>query len=359
MFYLLLTRKIIYLDPGVYSIELNGAAGGIGCAGGEMKSDGGNGATIKANFNFPSRTKVIFDVGTKPNTNCRKKNNGGLPYGGNGGKDLGFIGNGNDNPGGGGGLTGMSFDGSSYVMIAGAGSGGAYTVNGSPAGGCFTYDYMQRSRCNEYYYKVVDNFGSLEKKTDNSYRTSSHYGGNGSETSRIPGAGGGAGWFGGIAGKIATNPYYPACGIGGLSGYDYKNEYFKELVSFTDGKSSGNDGDGSYKYLLLFTCPSGCYDCSSSTSCTRCKSGKVKYADKCYNFCSEAADNLYQSGSICYKCDKSCKTCDKKYNNCTSCFKGMIVMNGGCISMKTYIPNYGTTQRLSLLEMASIYIANI
>lgn len=215
-------------DVGIYEFTLNGAAGGCGCREGTQRTVGGNGASITALLRFTRKTVVNFEIGSKPDGDCKRYNEGGKPNGGNSGNDYNFIGN--DASGSGGGMTAIKI-GYDYILIAGGGSGGAGMFNGAHGGGL---GYVLRVGVNG---QIVT--------TKQKYLMGEHAGGKGDFGLRTAGSGGGGGWNGGKGGKASDETNPEVCGFGGTSDYKLNSIYIINTPTALDGRFTNNTGDGS------------------------------------------------------------------------------------------------------------------
>ncbi|EAX94570.1 mucin, putative [Trichomonas vaginalis G3] len=316
------------LESGLYSVEIIGAQGGDSCKHGVFGAFGGNGSIVQAQLRIKGEYSVVFSVGEKPPTDCTKEyNRGGFPEGGYGGSDK--EGSGNEQSGGGGGLTELKIkDTNIAILIAGGGGGAAYSHVGGYGG-----DFGTNGG-----YIIVD----ADCKTSGPKHTDSRAGGTGVWSQSIPGGGGGSGYPGGVGGTWSIYNDYCSAGYGGSSYYNetLSNQgWFDGVPTVINGSiaQSSQFGHGCYQIHIIYKCPNFCYHCLSKDVCEQCNSDAYSYKGKCYLSCDHTYTALGEGTYVlegthqCAKCHSSCETCSgQSSDQCTSCPDGMVLYQGYC-----------------------------
>ena len=197
----------------------------------------------------------------------------------------------------------------SRIIVAAGGSGGSYHVKG----------------CNGGNFDSLNCFDSLKCQYSPSINgIKGGYGGNGDDSSLVPGNGGGGGYFGGRGG-IGSRFFFDIESYKGCSGSShYDQNYIKE----PEYSINSNGGNGSLKITVKYLCMENCSDCNSNTSCSKCNNMEYLYMGQCYKDCPSGT---YQNGEKCFQCPDSCKECDNP-NQCTTCNDGYYFQKNKCKS---------------------------
>ncbi|EAY12236.1 hypothetical protein TVAG_027890 [Trichomonas vaginalis G3] len=208
----------------------------------------------------------------------------------------------------------MSFENNIFVAV-GAGAGGCNGVKGSDGDGQIVRTSHGRSN-EKYFEKDYKIQGFLPN----------HEGGDGLFASFIsPGAGGGAGWFGGAGGYVWKPD---SChGRGGTTSYillsnlsllNESFEYIEEPQIF-NGTETDNHEHEKITIDTIYQCPEGCSLCNSSIICSKCYDGYYLYNNSCYENCSSVNSHLFGKDGQCFECDPNCATCVGSATECLSC----------------------------------------
>lgn len=331
------TNGSFQLDPGYYSFEIIGAKGGSCCAGRKGIQPGGNPAKITGQFKIKDHTMLKIVAGSKPvpHRKCQadiSQYQNLLQTPGNNGE--GGT-SGDARAGAGGGYSSISIN-DRLLAMAGGGGGSGYLHPGGNAGGfkvvngeSISYQYLTNNdSCKGTH--TVDRKGTSSTHKGETFTTSRS-----KDASILFGAGGGGGYFGGAAGRIAIPARlddlmcYQA-GIGGSSWVDVSSLL---TYSVTDGAQNIHDGHGIVTITNLTVCGADCIDCQfgNGDHCTRCKPRYFIFENSCYQDCHLTPTPTYKSSDTqCTKCMENCKYCSSG-SKCDLCIEGYKFDGKKCI----------------------------
>lgn len=268
----------IFLKAGKYKVTCKGAQGGQAYYNSNIKGDGGDGSSVTGTMHVKGDlTPFYINVGGKGTCNIDGGQNGGYNGGGKAGKSR----YGNAGPGSGGGATDIRIYNNqtrSRIMVAAGGSGGVATMNGAPGG-----DLAGRCR------KSNGDVG-VSAETNQENGNIDGIGGNGVDSDRYAGSGGGGGYRGGISTNIDAphGDYYLSMSHSGSSYVSGHEQCIKnEDMSFTDitinsGTTDPHKGDGEFTLEIIFKCMDNCIDCDDTSTCNQCSNGYIYREQRCY-----------------------------------------------------------------------------
>ena len=318
IFFILSYQEIYYADdvvtlhPGDYFIQIIGGQGGAGHDGSDSPlGSGGKGAYIEGNIHITKQAKAELIVGTQGDSGNPGPNNGGLPDGGDSGKDTGLSSN--DASGAGGGSSRLSID-SQIIAIAAGGSGAVGSMEGCPGGEVgYVYCGVEGDTCQK---SDQETNGFLNQN-----------GGNGADNAAFSGSGGGGGYYGG---KGGAGTFWPATSnfeAMGCSGSSFYDSGFLKSPKVLSGNNIDHTGNGLINITVNYLCKDECSDCNSSTECSKCSDPYALSYGQCVTKCPSGQIAI---SNVCTHCDSNCAECSDSITQCTACNSNMKLYNNSC-----------------------------